>query len=95
MPESLDFITPAEIAKITKVSRWSIARDLQDGKIPSVEIRGLRRVLVSDFIAWIERQKAESLQKAKERQACEAPRRGRGRPRKAAVNKAATAAGTL
>ncbi len=91
------FLSIADAAILFGVSRWTVARLIDDGELPAIRVRGIPRIDRDDLAAWIAAQKAASLQQSQEKKAAEAPRRGRGRPRKAAINtqKTATAAASV
>lgn len=94
-PEN-QFLSISDVASVLRVSRWTVSRMLDDGVLPHVPVRGAPRIDPTDLAAWIAAEKAKSVQRA-ERQAQErakltaVPVR-RGRPRKAAVDKAGAAA---
>lgn len=79
------FLSINEIAACLGVSRWTVMRALDDGEIPSVAIRGARRVDPADLHAWIAAQKAVSLARMDASRAPMAANRPVGRPRKTAV----------
>ena len=79
------FISIDETADYLGVHRSTVSRLLDDGEIPSIEVRGTRRLDRADLGAWVEAKKAASLRKSLDRQAVPCSQRRRGRPRKAAI----------
>lgn len=80
------FLSIDETATYLGVHRSTIARMLDEGEIPSIEVRGTRRLDRADLGAWVEAKKAASLRKSLDRQGVQDSQRRRGRPRKAAVD---------
>ena len=86
MPVPEKFLTIQQVADTLGVHRSTVSRMLDDGTLPSIAVRGDRRVDPADFSAWLEAQKAASLHRAAERRAAVAPaKRPVGRPRKAGL----------
>lgn len=79
------FLSIDETAAYLGVHRSTIARMLDDGEIPSIEVRGIRRLDRADLGAWVEAKKAASLRKSLDGKGGELIQRRRGRPRKAGV----------
>jgi excisionase family DNA binding protein len=79
------FLSIDETAAYLGVHRSTIARMLDDGEIPSIEVRGTRRLDRTDLGAWVEAKKIASLRKSLNRAEAQRPQRRRGRPRKAEV----------
>ena len=50
------FLTVADMADILKVSRFVIARMLQQGQLPAAKLGGQYRVKTDDFFKWWDNQ---------------------------------------
>jgi len=82
----------AEVAERLGVSRWTIAREIEDGALAAIPIRDTYRIDPADLESYIARQKQAVAASIAARKAAAAPSRGRGRgrPKKAALAAAGT-----
>jgi excisionase family DNA binding protein len=55
----VDFLTPEEVAEKLRVCRAKAYRMIQEGEIPSIHFGKSVRVLVEDFLAYINKKRAE------------------------------------
>jgi len=78
---SSSFLSIAQVAATLGVSRWTVARMLDDGEVPHIKVRGTPRIDRVDLGAWIESQKAKSAA----RPPVEGPKRPVGRPKKEGI----------
>jgi len=80
------YLSINECAESLGVSRWTISREIEDGVLPVVVIRGSPRVDPADFDQYLSKKKTDAAAAiAARKSTSSAPKRGRGRPRKASV----------
>ncbi len=72
---------PAEAAELCSISRPALYRKLKDGSIKSIKDGGVRLILRSDLLAYLERRRAEQVEDEEATTELRTPTRKRGRRR--------------
>lgn len=86
------YLSIAAVAKILCVSRWTVARIIEDGDLVAEEHRGSIRISARDFDDYVARKRAAAIKAAEERRQAKSATvvRPVGRPRKAGVKSDST-----